>query len=258
MLKGGASLHGGGSRAIARRRGCRGTRACWDATRSACGRPQSLCQPTTAPAAPRRRPQCSFFEHRAYKTVYRRYASLFFIVGVDGEEVRVSGSALSIVLCADEDAPGGTSAAARGAVRPPGAQDRGSDPQTSVGGSCMRRWVPATRPRHSAKPLGTHPTPPRTNLRCLSSYIASSRCWTSTLGRSASSISWRTPMWWVGGGKGIRGGNVHLLPAAMAACRYRRGSGAQGMGAHSVSTRRRAATRLLQPCWSRWRQRPCM
>jgi hypothetical protein len=33
-------------------------------------------------------PQCSFFEHRAYKVVYRRYASLFFMVGVDDDEAR--------------------------------------------------------------------------------------------------------------------------------------------------------------------------
>jgi len=31
--------------------------------------------------------QCSFVEHRNYKIIYRRYASLFFLVGVDGEEV---------------------------------------------------------------------------------------------------------------------------------------------------------------------------
>lgn len=31
--------------------------------------------------------QCSFVEHRNYKVVYRRYASLFFLVGVDNEEV---------------------------------------------------------------------------------------------------------------------------------------------------------------------------
>jgi AP-4 complex subunit sigma-1 len=31
--------------------------------------------------------QCSFFELRQYKIVYRRYASLFFMVGVDQEEV---------------------------------------------------------------------------------------------------------------------------------------------------------------------------
>ena len=31
--------------------------------------------------------QCSFIEHRNYKVIYRRYASLFFLVGVDGEEV---------------------------------------------------------------------------------------------------------------------------------------------------------------------------
>jgi hypothetical protein len=30
--------------------------------------------------------QCSFVEHRNYKIIYRRYASLFFLVGVDGEE----------------------------------------------------------------------------------------------------------------------------------------------------------------------------
>mmetsp|Transcript_2686 Transcript_2686/g.3059 ORF Transcript_2686/g.3059 Transcript_2686/m.3059 type:complete len:145 (+) Transcript_2686:217-651(+) len=30
--------------------------------------------------------QCSFVEHRNYKVVYRRYASLFFLVGVDGDE----------------------------------------------------------------------------------------------------------------------------------------------------------------------------
>jgi len=30
--------------------------------------------------------QCSFVEHREYKVIYRRYASLFFIAGVRGEE----------------------------------------------------------------------------------------------------------------------------------------------------------------------------
>jgi len=30
--------------------------------------------------------QCSFVEHRNYKVIYRRYASLFFLVGVEGEE----------------------------------------------------------------------------------------------------------------------------------------------------------------------------
>tara|TARA_B110000971_G_C19771596_1_gene391074 strand:- start:98 stop:487 length:390 start_codon:yes stop_codon:yes gene_type:complete len=30
--------------------------------------------------------QCSFIEFRGYKITYRRYASLFFIVGTDGEE----------------------------------------------------------------------------------------------------------------------------------------------------------------------------
>jgi hypothetical protein len=31
--------------------------------------------------------QCSIFEHRSYKVIYRRYASLFFMVGVDDDEV---------------------------------------------------------------------------------------------------------------------------------------------------------------------------
>ena len=31
--------------------------------------------------------QCSFLEYRNLKCIYRRYASLFFIVGVDSDEV---------------------------------------------------------------------------------------------------------------------------------------------------------------------------
>jgi AP-4 complex subunit sigma-1 len=27
--------------------------------------------------------QCSFIEHRQYKVIYRRYASLYFIIGLD-------------------------------------------------------------------------------------------------------------------------------------------------------------------------------
>ena len=30
--------------------------------------------------------QCNFVEHRSFRVVYRRYASLFFLVGVDEEE----------------------------------------------------------------------------------------------------------------------------------------------------------------------------
>eukprot|EP01041_Mallomonas_annulata_P013678 gene13678-29081_t len=30
--------------------------------------------------------QCSFFEYRGYKVIYRRYASLFFVVAVDGDD----------------------------------------------------------------------------------------------------------------------------------------------------------------------------
>jgi len=30
--------------------------------------------------------QCSFIEYRGYKVVYRRYASLFFVVAVDGDD----------------------------------------------------------------------------------------------------------------------------------------------------------------------------
>lgn len=34
--------------------------------------------------------QCSFLEYRSHKCVYRRYASLFFIVGVDAEQNELS------------------------------------------------------------------------------------------------------------------------------------------------------------------------
>jgi AP-4 complex subunit sigma-1 len=30
--------------------------------------------------------QCSFLEHRQYKVIYRRYASLYFIIGLDVED----------------------------------------------------------------------------------------------------------------------------------------------------------------------------
>ena len=41
--------------------------------------------------------QCSFYEYRGYKVIYRRYASLFFIVGVEGEdEVSAPSSARSV------------------------------------------------------------------------------------------------------------------------------------------------------------------
>lgn len=30
--------------------------------------------------------QCSFLEHRQYKAIYRRYASLYFIIGLDDHE----------------------------------------------------------------------------------------------------------------------------------------------------------------------------
>eukprot|EP00299_Pterocystis_sp_00344_P008052 c2895_g1_i1.p1 GENE.c2895_g1_i1~~c2895_g1_i1.p1 ORF type:complete len:133 (-),score=16.60 c2895_g1_i1:200-598(-) len=34
----------------------------------------------------RRVDQCAFLEHRTYKVVYRRYASLYMIIGAEGEE----------------------------------------------------------------------------------------------------------------------------------------------------------------------------
>jgi Clathrin adaptor complex small chain len=50
--------------------------------------------------------QCSFLEHRNYKCVYRRYASLFFIVGSDGQAVCYIGvsffflfSVTSVCVC---------------------------------------------------------------------------------------------------------------------------------------------------------------
>jgi len=46
--------------------------------------------------------QCSFFEFRQYKIVHRRYASLFFMVGVDQEEVgglRCACNGLGMATC---------------------------------------------------------------------------------------------------------------------------------------------------------------
>ncbi|KAF9615763.1 hypothetical protein IFM89_026229 [Coptis chinensis] len=49
--------------------------------------------------------QCSFVEHRNYKIVYRRYASLFFLVGVDNDEyskVELSGSNVELSSSKEE------------------------------------------------------------------------------------------------------------------------------------------------------------
>lgn len=48
----------------------------------------------------RRESDCSFIEHLQYKLVYRRYASLFFIVGVDGDENELS--VLEFIHCVVE------------------------------------------------------------------------------------------------------------------------------------------------------------
>ena len=42
--------------------------------------------------------QCSFYEHRQYKIVYRRYASLFFMAGVDDDEVSLRHFLLWLAL----------------------------------------------------------------------------------------------------------------------------------------------------------------
>lgn len=52
--------------------------------------PPPLSPACPAPAAPLPAPacflQCNIVEHRNYKVVYRRYASLFFLMGIDAEE----------------------------------------------------------------------------------------------------------------------------------------------------------------------------
>eukprot|EP00758_Cryptobia_borreli_P003399 Tbor_TRINITY_DN3722_c0_g1::TRINITY_DN3722_c0_g1_i1::g.2400::m.2400/K12403/AP4S1; AP-4 complex subunit sigma-1 len=48
----------------------------------------------------RKESDCSFIEHLQYKLVYRRYASLFFIVGVDEDENELS--VLEFIHCVVE------------------------------------------------------------------------------------------------------------------------------------------------------------
>ncbi|KAG5188047.1 clathrin assembly complex, small subunit [Tribonema minus] len=43
--------------------------------------------------------QCSFFEFRGYKIIYRRYASLFFIVGVDSSDEENELGMLEFIHC---------------------------------------------------------------------------------------------------------------------------------------------------------------
>eukprot|EP00938_MAST-03A_sp_MAST-3A-sp1_P005793 g5793.t1 len=43
--------------------------------------------------------QCSFMEYRGYKVVYRRYASLYFIVGVDNDSDENELGILEFIHC---------------------------------------------------------------------------------------------------------------------------------------------------------------
>ncbi|MBA0690339.1 hypothetical protein Goari_008021 [Gossypium aridum] len=52
--------------------------------------------------------QCSFVEHRNYKIVYRRYASLFFLVGVDNDEGVYAQLYPWILFPTSEDSPLGS------------------------------------------------------------------------------------------------------------------------------------------------------
>jgi hypothetical protein len=61
------------------------------------------------------RTQCSFLEYRGFKCVYRRYASLFFIVGVDNTEVRHPALRCLLRLPSRGGPNGGAAWLARGA-----------------------------------------------------------------------------------------------------------------------------------------------
>ena len=59
-------------------------------------------QPTrcaVACSAPRSEGQCSFVEYRQYRVIYRRYASLYFIVGIDDGEEANELAILEVCTC---------------------------------------------------------------------------------------------------------------------------------------------------------------
>lgn len=43
--------------------------------------------------------QCPFFEFENFKVIYKRYASLFFVVGVDSEEASVLSQVIMLSQC---------------------------------------------------------------------------------------------------------------------------------------------------------------
>ena len=123
------------------------------------------------PPLPPARPQCSFFEHRQYRIVYRRYASLFFVVGVDADEARrrcrclpacLPACSLGVALwsrAAAAFAPAGSPELLRSC--PPPAAERPTRPPSA----------PSPHPhKHAHTP--THTTS-RTSWPCWSSYTAS-------------------------------------------------------------------------------------
>jgi len=115
--------------------------------------------------------QCSFFELRQYKIVYRRYASLFFMVGVDQEEVSGLFAAwlhMVHILAWNRDTA------------------------TTCSGMCCKWRISRFYKRTSSgAPTNMH----RMSLRCWSSSTALWRCWTSTLDKCVNWTSWTNQRW---------------------------------------------------------------
>jgi hypothetical protein len=115
--------------------------------------------------------QCSFMEYRGMKVVYRRYASLFFIVGVEAEE---------------EVRPAAATCPHRGAERPAQALQ-----QVRVV-PCRRGWPGSEMGAHSIAFPSPCVLPRRMSWASWSSSTPSWRRWTSTLRTCASWTSCST------------------------------------------------------------------
>ena len=100
--------------------------------------------------------QCSFYEYRGYKVVYRRYASLFFIVGVEGED-EVSARTKPPAGLASENSREPTSDSPLTAHH---SRNRMSSRSSSSSTRSSRRSTATSRMWYVSKPAGQTPAEP--------------------------------------------------------------------------------------------------
>ena len=110
----------------------------------------------------RKETECSFIEHLHYKLVYRRYAALFFIVGVDGDENELAILEFIHVLVETLDRYARAQPSAP-TIPPPPPSVTSSRTVYTLSVQQAERNSPQSHPAHTHPPLKTRRIPQHTH-----------------------------------------------------------------------------------------------